>query len=159
METLERNLQGISENLSRIFNNYEQLFDSNQGSPIQYDNISVLINIVWNSIIFYRGFRIFNNADWWREVKAVEFVSDIARHFRVSSMLAKERCDTHAAIKFSEVLSLSFTLSPLSFILSFSVKQRLSTVEGLSCAEFLYPIFQAYDFLQLHKRHGCWIQV
>ena len=36
IETLEVNLQGISENLSRIFNNYEQLFDQNNGSPIQY---------------------------------------------------------------------------------------------------------------------------
>ena len=110
-------------------------------------------------IIFDRGFRIFNNADWWREVKAVEFVSDIARHFRVSSMLAKERCDTHAAINFSRYSLLSPSPPFLSFFLPFSVKQRLSTVEGLSCAEFLYPIFQAYDFLQLHKHHGCWIQV
>ena len=35
---------------------------------------------------------------------------------------------------------------------------RLQTVEGMSCTEFLYPIFQAYDFLQLHKHYGCWLQ-
>jgi tyrosyl-tRNA synthetase len=44
------------------------------------------------------GCRIFNNADWWGGVKAVEFVSDITRHFRVSSMLAKERYDTDAVV-------------------------------------------------------------
>jgi tyrosyl-tRNA synthetase len=38
IEMLERNLQGISENLSRIFNNYKELFDGNSGSPIQYDS-------------------------------------------------------------------------------------------------------------------------
>lgn len=41
----------------------------------------------------------------------MEFVSDISRHFRVSSMLARERCDTHAVVKFSEVLSLTLSLS------------------------------------------------
>ena len=56
-------------------------------------------------------------------------------------------------------LSLSLSLSPPSRPPFLSVKQRLSTVEGISCAEFLYPIFQAYDFLQLHKHHGCWMQV
>lgn len=28
----------------------------------------------------------------------------------------------------------------------------------MSCAEFLYPVFQAYDFLHLHKHHNCWLQ-
>ena len=51
METLERNLQGISENLSRIFNNYGHLFDNNKGSPIQYDNIIVLI--LYEILIFF----------------------------------------------------------------------------------------------------------
>ena len=54
---------------------------------------------------------------------------------------------------------LIFVTLCLSVSLSLSVKQRLSTVEGMSCAEFLYPIFQAYDFLQLHTHHRCWIQV
>ena len=35
--------------------------------------------------------RVLNNADWWNKVTAVEFVSDIARHFRLVAMLAKER--------------------------------------------------------------------
>jgi len=40
-----------------------------------------------------------------------------------------------------------------------SVKLRQETDEGMSCAEFLYPIFQAYDFLHLHRHHDCWLQV
>ena len=36
-DTLDNNLQGLTENLSRIFNNYEELFDRNAGSQIQYE--------------------------------------------------------------------------------------------------------------------------
>ena len=35
--------------------------------------------------------RILNNSDWWEGVSAVNFVSEIARHFRLSTMLRKER--------------------------------------------------------------------
>lgn len=35
--------------------------------------------------------RILNNSDWWEGVGAVNFVSEIARHFRLSAMLRKER--------------------------------------------------------------------
>ncbi len=48
----------------------------------------------------------------------------------------------------------------LGFIrLSFSVRLRLDTAEGMNCAEFLYPIFQAYDFLHLCKHYDCRLQV
>ena len=40
-----------------------------------------------------------------------------------------------------------------------SVSQRMSSEEGMSCAEFLYPLFQAFDFLHLHTKHNCWLQV
>ena len=42
-----------------------------------------------------------------------------------------------------------------------SVKLRLESEseDGMSCAEFLYPIFQGYDFLHLHRNHNCWMQV
>ena len=71
------------------------------------------------------------------------------------------------SLSLSFSLSLSLTLSPLLLFLSLSlffplpflsVKQRLPTEEGMSCAEFLYPIFQAFDFLHLHRQHNCWIQ-
>ena len=35
--------------------------------------------------------RILNNSDWWEGVGAVNFVSEITRHFRLSAMLRKER--------------------------------------------------------------------
>jgi tyrosyl-tRNA synthetase len=38
-----------------------------------------------------------------------------------------------------------------------SVKTRLSV--GISYTEFSYQVLQAYDFLELHQRHGCTLQL
>ena len=34
---------------------------------------------------------MYDNGEWWGDVSALEFVSGISRHFRLSAMLAKER--------------------------------------------------------------------
>ena len=38
-----------------------------------------------------------------------------------------------------------------------SVRARLSA--GISYTEFSYQVLQAYDFLELHQRHGCTLQI
>ena len=41
-----------------------------------------------------------------------------------------------------------------------SVSQRFeSREEGISYTEFSYMLLQAYDFLELHRRHGCRLQI
>ena len=40
-----------------------------------------------------------------------------------------------------------------------SVKLRLDRQQELSFLEFNYMILQAYDFVELHKRHGCVLQM
>ena len=82
------------------------------------------------------GCRIFNNADWWGEVKAVEFVSDIARHFRVSSMLAKERYDNYRSMVV-RYKSIYFILPPPPPLrsLSLSLSLSLSPLPSLSQCE------------------------
>jgi len=40
-----------------------------------------------------------------------------------------------------------------------SVKMRLDRQQELSFLEFNYMILQAYDFVELHKRHGCVLQM
>ena len=71
-----------------------------------------------------------NNADWLDELKYVEFLRDIGRHFTVNRMLAFE-----------------------------SVKSRLDREQALSFIEFNYMLLQSYDFLQLHRRYGCVLQM
>jgi tyrosyl-tRNA synthetase len=40
-----------------------------------------------------------------------------------------------------------------------SVKRRIEGEEGISFTEFSYSLLQAYDFLVLHDRHGCLLQL
>ena len=70
-----------------------------------------------------------SNLDWTQELSAIEFLRDIGKHFSVNQMLARE-----------------------------SVKARLEA-GGISYTEFSYQILQANDYLELHRRHGCALQV
>jgi tyrosyl-tRNA synthetase len=71
-----------------------------------------------------------NNADWLSELKYIPFLRDIGRHFSVNRMIKAESC-----------------------------KLRLDSDEGLSFIEFNYMLLQAYDFLVLHDRFGCRLQM
>ena len=72
---------------------------------------------------------LLNNADWLLELRYIEFLRDIGRHFSVNEMLAVE-----------------------------SYKQRIETT-GLNFVEFNYRIVQAYDFLHLFRTEGCLMQM
>jgi len=74
--------------------------------------------------------RIVNNADWLGTIDLVSFLRDAGKHFTVSYMLQKE-----------------------------SVSRRLESEDGISYTEFSYLVLQAYDFLQLHDRYGCTLQM
>ena len=71
-----------------------------------------------------------NNAEWLDPLNYIEFLRDIGRHFSVNRMLSFE-----------------------------SVKARLEREQSLSFLEFNYMILQAYDFLELNRRHGCLLQM
>jgi len=71
-----------------------------------------------------------NNADWLNSLNYVDFLRDVGRHFSVNRMLAFD-----------------------------SVKLRLERQQELSFLEFNYMILQAYDFVELHRRHGCTLQM
>lgn len=74
--------------------------------------------------------RLANNVEWLRPVGFLDFLRDVGKHFTVNAMLAKE-----------------------------SVKRRVQGEQGLSFTEFSYQLLQAYDFLVLHDRFGCNLQM
>ncbi|MBU3032130.1 tyrosine--tRNA ligase [Paracoccus marinaquae] len=76
------------------------------------------------------GAMMLNNAEWLDGLNYLEFLRDIGRHFSVNRMLSFE-----------------------------SVKSRLDREQSLSFLEFNYMILQAYDFLELHRRHDCRLQM
>ena len=71
-----------------------------------------------------------NNADWLNALNYIDFLRDVGRHFSVNRMLAFD-----------------------------SVKLRLERQQELSFLEFNYMILQAYDFVELYRRHGCVLQM
>ncbi len=71
-----------------------------------------------------------NNADWLTQITLTDFLRDVGKHFTVQQMTARE-----------------------------SVKRRLESEVGLSFTEFSYQLLQAYDFLVLHDRQDCTVQI
>ncbi len=76
------------------------------------------------------GARLVDNAEWLTAITAMEFLRDVGKYFTVNYMLAKD-----------------------------SVKRRLASEEGVSYTEFSYLLLQSYDFLVLHDRFNCTLQL
>jgi tyrosyl-tRNA synthetase len=74
--------------------------------------------------------RIVNNADWLAPITMMEFLRDVGKHFTVNSLIGKE-----------------------------AISRRLESEEGISFTEFSYPLLQAYDYLVLHDRYKCTLQM
>jgi tyrosyl-tRNA synthetase len=71
-----------------------------------------------------------NNADWLNTLNYIDFLRDVGRCFSINRMLTFD-----------------------------SVKLRLERQQELSFLEFNYMILQAYDFVELYRRHGCVLQM
>lgn len=70
-----------------------------------------------------------NNLNWTAELSAIEFLRDIGKFFSVNVMLDRD-----------------------------TVRRRLEG-EGISYTEFSYMLLQANDYVALHRRYGCALQV
>ncbi|HEX5187920.1 MAG TPA: tyrosine--tRNA ligase [Streptosporangiaceae bacterium] len=70
-----------------------------------------------------------SNLDWTEGLSALAFLRDIGKHFPMNQMLSRE-----------------------------TVKARLES-GGLSYTEFSYQVLQANDYLELHRRYGCTLQI
>ncbi|MFN3275423.1 MAG: tyrosine--tRNA ligase [Paracoccus sp. (in: a-proteobacteria)] len=101
------------------------------------DDAAIQANIDGMGQVFARyldygpdGATMLNNALWLDDLNYLAFLREIGRHFSVNRMLSFE-----------------------------SVKSRLDREQSLSFLEFNYMILQAYDFLELNRRHGCQLQM
>ncbi|KIX98530.1 uncharacterized protein Z520_05831 [Fonsecaea multimorphosa CBS 102226] len=70
-----------------------------------------------------------NNNAWWSKTTAKEFLSILGRHIRIGPMLGRD-----------------------------TVKNRLEKGDGMSFAEFSYPLVQAWDWWHLFQS-GCQLQI
>jgi tyrosyl-tRNA synthetase len=96
-------------------------------------NIASIKRIFSNFLTFGdgpTGALMVNNADWLDGLQYIPFLRDYGRHFSVNRMLSFD-----------------------------SVKLRLEREQPLSLLEFNYMVLQAYDFLELARRHDCQLQM
>ncbi len=70
-----------------------------------------------------------NNLDWTAPMSVIDFLRDVGKHFPVNRMLDRE-----------------------------AVSARLAA-GGISYTEFSYVLLQSNDYLELHRRHGCRLQL
>lgn len=73
--------------------------------------------------------QVVNNASWIEEMSVISFLRDVGKHFRLGPMLSKE-----------------------------TIKQRVSSEEGISFTEFSYILLQSLDFAHLFRNHGVILQ-
>jgi tyrosyl-tRNA synthetase len=71
-----------------------------------------------------------NNADWLTELKLIDFLREVGKHFTVNELVKKD-----------------------------AIASRLNREDGISYTEFAYPLLQGFDYLQLHRQYGCDLQV
>ncbi len=80
---------------------------------------------------FFTGYEIefVNNLEWLGELKLIDFLRDIGKHYTVNELIKKD-----------------------------AIATRLQSDTGLSYTEFAYPLLQGYDYLQLFETKGCTVQ-
>jgi tyrosyl-tRNA synthetase len=93
-------------------------------------NIASIRTVFDRFLDFGAGAIMANNADWLDQLQYIPFLRDVGRHFTINKMLTFD-----------------------------SVKLRLEREQPLTFLEFNYMILQAYDFVELHQRHGCILQM
>ncbi len=71
-----------------------------------------------------------DNRTWTESMGVLDFLRDVGKYSTVNTMLAKE-----------------------------SVRARVAGDQGISFTEFAYMLLQANDYMWLHERHGCELQV
>ena len=112
-ESLNENVLSMGANLSEISGNVIGFLLKN---PENYD----LGVERWSGL--KENLAIVDNKKFYDGMGALEFLRDIGKHFRVSSLLAKD-----------------------------SVASRINSQAGISYTEFSYQLLQAYDFSELYK--------
>ena len=93
-------------------------------------NIASIRTVFARFLDFGAGAVMVNNADWLDRLLYIPLLREVGRHFTINRMLTFD-----------------------------SVKLRLDREQPLTFLEFNYMILQAYDFVELHKRQGCVLQM
>lgn len=76
-------------------------------------------------------FKMVDNAAWLSKVKLLEFLREVGKHFTINDLVKRD-----------------------------IIKKRIETPQkSISYAEFSYALLQGFDYLTLHEKYGCDLQV
>lgn len=124
IETLNHNVDRITQQVHQFFQKAKEYGSAHHVEDLTDKNLEQRISVV-------------NNATWYQGVGILDFLREVGKHARITSMLARD-----------------------------SVKSRLQPdkdgrrQDGLSFTEFSYQLLQAYDFSVLNKQPwGCTVQL
>ncbi|CAG9532626.1 unnamed protein product [Cercopithifilaria johnstoni] len=98
-------------------------------SKINSQVVKLFNNFTENNIQPSKHLSIVNNSDWHFKMSSTQFL-EVCRDFRLGDMLRLGM-----------------------------VKSRMRDGSGLSCTEFLYQIFQSYDWYRLSRDYNCHFQI
>ena len=93
-------------------------------------NVASIRTVFARFLDFGAGAIMADNADWLDRLHYIPFLRDFGTHFTINRMLTFD-----------------------------SVKLRLEREQPLTLLEFNYMVMQAYDFVELARRHGCRVQM
>lgn len=78
-----------------------------------------------------KEFTLVDNYDWFKDVKYLEFLRDVGKHYSMTELMQRE----------------------------FVTERMGEGGSGISYAEFSYSLVQGYDYWQLYKNHGTVLQI
>jgi tyrosyl-tRNA synthetase len=84
-----------------------------------------------NGLFAGKEFTLANNYDWFSDVKYLDFLRDVGKHFSMTELMQRE----------------------------FITERMGDSAAGISYAEFSYSLIQGYDYWQLFKNHQVILQI
>ena len=108
----------------------ERVLLSNEDLSCNVQGITRTLETILGRVGGPKELNMVNNRDWFEPMSCIQFLRDIGRYFRVGTMISRE-----------------------------SVRNRLSSEEGLSYTEFSYQLLQSYDFFHLFDKHAVTLQL
>ena len=124
-QVIKNNMESIKSSLEHFLRD-TRIENARQEVEHSEESLNGLKDLLpaWGTVKFV------DNAEWFDQIKYVDFLRDYGKYFSVSEMLSLD-----------------------------SVKERLDRELPMNFTEFNYSLLQAYDFLELNRRYDCILQI
>lgn len=122
--------QVIKNNMEAIKSSLEHFLRDTRIENAEAEHSEESLNELNDLLPAWGTVKFVDNAEWFDQIKYVDFLRDYGKYFSVSEMLSLD-----------------------------SVRERLDRELPMNFTEFNYSLLQAYDFLELNRRYDCILQI